>query len=97
MLSRCYNPNATGYKNYGGRGITVCDSWRDCFENFLRDMGDRPEKMSLDRINNNDGYSKENCKWSTVLEQNRNKRTTRVYFGASDSEHNPVQPLREAD
>jgi hypothetical protein len=79
MLTRCRNPSATGYVDYGGRGITVCDRWLK-FENFFEDMGERPEKMSIDRIDHNKGYSKENCRWATDQQQRlnmtRNKRIT---------------------
>jgi len=77
MISRCTNPSAQDYGRYGARGVTVCDSWRD-FRNFYRDMGDRPEGMSIDRIDNDKGYSPENCRWATVAEQNRNTRRTRL-------------------
>ena len=73
MKTRCLDKNAPNYKNYGGRGITVCDKWMK-FENFYTDMGKRPEEKSLDRIENNKGYYKKNCKWSTQKEQNNNKR-----------------------
>lgn len=73
MRSRCNNPNIPRYKDYGGRGITVCKRW-DKFENFLADMGEAPDGHSIDRINNNKGYSPSNCKWSTPTEQNRNQR-----------------------
>jgi hypothetical protein len=76
MINRCSNPNKQGYENYGGRGITVCDSWKD-FGQFCEDMGDKPEGTSLDRIDNNKGYSPDNCKWSTRFEQNRNTRANR--------------------
>ncbi len=78
IKSRCTNPNAKGYHNYGGRGITICKRWRS-FENFLKDMGDRPSrKHSLDRKNNSKGYFKANCQWSTRDEQAANKRTVPV-------------------
>lgn len=77
MLARCRNPNTIAYKDYGGRGITVCDSWTD-FRNFYADMGEPPEGMTLDRTDNNQGYSKANCKWVSRLEQGRNKRNNRV-------------------
>lgn len=72
MKARCYTPSAAGYANYGGRGIRVCTRWHK-FENFLADMGERPEGMSLDRINGNGDYTPANCRWATRLEQNRNQ------------------------
>lgn len=76
MIQRCTNPNRKEYKNYGGRGITVCEDWLS-FENFYRDMGERPgKKYSIDRKDNEKGYSKENCKWSSRQEQERNKRNS---------------------
>lgn len=78
MLNRCNNPNNKDYKNYRGRGITVCYRWsnkKNGFKNFLEDMGEPPSKYhSIDRINNNDGYYKENCRWATNKEQQRNTR-----------------------
>lgn len=74
MKARCSNPNSRFYKDYGGRGITVCERW-EIFENFYADMGDRPEGLSLDRIDNNKGYSPDNCRWATKLQQRRNTRT----------------------
>ena len=75
MLTRCYNEKSKTYKNYGGRGISVCERWHT-FLNFLDDMGEKPEKgMSIERINNDGNYEKSNCKWATTKEQNRNKRS----------------------
>lgn len=75
MLNRCHNPNVPAYKNYGGRGITVCESWEK-FENFLADMGEQPVGKTLDRINNDGNYEPGNCRWATPAEQIRNRRTT---------------------
>lgn len=75
MKQRCYNPNAISYKNYGARGIMVCERWLNSFINFLSDMGISPSKKhSLDRIKVNEDYSPANCKWSTYREQQRNRR-----------------------
>ena len=74
-IQRCENPNNTNYKNYGARGIKVCEHWRNSFEAFYEDMGPCPEGKTLDRWSDNDGdYEPENCKWSTYLEQAQNKR-----------------------
>lgn len=71
MKQRCLNPNNPSAHNYSERGITVCDRWLD-FNNFLADMGERPENTSLDRIDNDKGYSKENCRWTDHTTQIRN-------------------------
>jgi hypothetical protein len=77
MLGRCYNSSAVGYKNYGARGITVCDRWRDSFPNFLEDMGYPPSpKHQLDRIDNDGKYEPSNCRWADMLTQAFNKRPT---------------------
>ena len=84
MLARCRNQNVRAYKNYGARGITVCERW-DSFENFYEDMGPRPPRMTLDRRDNSLGYCKENCRWITRREQARNTRANRIveYRGES--------------
>lgn len=75
MFQRCYNPKNKRYANYGGRGITVCARWtgKDGFVNFLADMGERPEGLTIDRKNNDGDYEPDNCKWSTWSEQNSNR------------------------
>lgn len=73
MTSRCNNPNHISYKDYGGRGITICERWSE-FDNFLWDMGERPIGKTLDRIDVNGNYEPSNCRWATPLEQNQNKR-----------------------
>jgi hypothetical protein len=77
MIKRCNNPNDICYGVYGDRGIKVCSRWLE-FENFLEDMGEQPEGMSLDRIDSNKGYCLNNCKWSTAKEQARNRRNNRL-------------------
>lgn len=79
MIRRCTDIKEKSYPRYGGRGITVCKRWLDSFNNFYEDMGEPPtEKHSIDRINNNGNYEKENCKWSTHIEQCNNRRTNHV-------------------
>ena len=75
MRERCFRPTNSAYRNYGARGITVCERWKDSFENFLADMGPRPSpEHSLDRIDNEGDYTNENCRWTTRDIQNRNSR-----------------------
>jgi len=84
MINRCYNEKTKGFDYYGGRGINVCEPWRNSFENFFKDMGLSPSKNhSLDRINPNGSYSKENCRWVTPDIQAKNKRPTKNKTGFS--------------
>lgn len=77
MKARCLNPNATGFESYGGRGVTVCDRWKDSFDNFLSDVGNRPTPDSeLDRIDTNGNYEPNNVRWSDRKVQTRNRRNT---------------------
>jgi hypothetical protein len=77
IVDRCRNPNNRHYADYGGRGVDVCDEWLDV-TNFYRDMGDPPDGRSIERLDNNLGYSKDNCVWATDTQQRRNKRSSRL-------------------
>lgn len=78
MRQRCLNPKSDSFRYYGGRGIKICDRWINSFENFLDDMGERPEGMTLDRIDVNGNYEPSNCRWATAKEQMNNTRYNRV-------------------
>lgn len=95
MLQRCYNQNNPKYHRYGGRGITVCDRWRESFKNFYADIGDKPEGMSIDRRDNDGNYEPSNCRWATPKEQSNNKHNnckfdddTSVNLWADDNNFN---------
>lgn len=83
MKQRCNNPNNDNYNHYGGRGIKVCKRWNDSFSNFLEDMGERPEGMTLERKNNDGNYEPSNVKWATWHQQNSNRRTNSNHTGIS--------------
>lgn len=80
MRQRCNNPSNKDYGRYGGRGITVCERWND-FVLFLKDMGERPTtKHTIDRVDNDKGYSPKNCRWSTKKEQTHNSRVVKIDY-----------------
>jgi hypothetical protein len=76
MKKRCLNKNVKQYKDYGGRGINVCPEWKTSFDAFLKDMGNAPKGKTIERVNNDLGYSKENCVWLPKKEQSKNTRRT---------------------
>lgn len=77
MIARCYNPRDTDFKDYGARGITVCDEWHYSFEAFYRDMGPKPSpRHSIERVDNNSGYFAKNCIWGSPIQQANNQRQT---------------------
>lgn len=85
---RCNNPNSKHYKDYGGRNVTMCASWQNSYENFLRDMGRKPStEYSLDRVNVNGNYEPSNCRWATPEEQANNRRDNNkiLYRGKSQT------------
>ena len=84
MIARCEKPTSNAFDRYGAKGITVCAEWHK-FDNFLRDMGEKPKGLTIDRIDGTRGYYKANCRWATIKEQNRNQSRNRTLtaFGKS--------------
>jgi hypothetical protein len=78
MLFRCFNPKSKDFSEYGGRGITVCNRWLS-FDFFYADMGDKPEGLTIERINNDGNYEPGNCRWATRKDQNRNKQNSKLF------------------
>lgn len=81
MRARCHNPKHSAYPRYGARGIQVCERWRNSFDAFLADMGERPDGSTLDRIDGSKGYEPGNCRWATTAQQFENKRVCRDESG----------------
>jgi hypothetical protein len=98
MLERCTNPNATGYEDYGGRGIAVCERWSlplpDGFNNFVADLGKRPPGKTLDRINPNKNYEPGNVRWATATVQANNKR---VHWAGRVKEPPTLEEMKQAE
>jgi len=94
ILNRCYNVNCKSFVDYGNRGITVAKEWMD-FENFFLDMGHPPDSASIERIDNNKGYSKSNCKWATRVEQNNNTRRSSFLTHANGRRQTYAQWAKE--
>lgn len=92
MKRRCYVKHDPNYENYGGRGIIVCDRWRNSFETFLADMGECPPGMSIDRIDVDGNYEPSNCRWADRKTQNRNRRFARL----TDEKVEAIRLEREA-
>ena len=86
IKQRCFNPNDKSYSNYGGRGIKICNRWKNSFENFFTDMGMKPTpRHSIDRIENDGDYCPDNCKWSDSKDQANNRRSNRFITIDSDT------------
>jgi len=84
MKYRCLNTKSKDYKNYGGRGIKICDRWLNSFENFLQDMGERPEGKTIDRIDVDGNYEPTNCRWADWNTQQNNRRNNKIKYAATE-------------
>jgi hypothetical protein len=89
MIRRCEVPHDRNWRRYGGRGITICPEWRESFDRFVQDMGERPPGRTIDRIDNDRGYEPSNCRWATPTEQQRNR-------SCSKHVRSPDAPTEEA-
>lgn len=85
MIARCTNPKHPAFLQYGGRGIIICEQWRNSFEQFLADVGERPDGKTLDRIETNGNYEPGNVQWATRTDQNRNKRNSTTVLVGNES------------
>lgn len=94
IIQRCTNPNNKSFKNYGGRGIVLCDRWKN-FDSFIADMGNRPPWLSIDRIDVNGNYEPDNCRWATSKEQTDNRRPFK--YKGLHGENNPTAKLSKID
>ena len=95
IKTRCLNEKSPDYPRYGGRGIKICDRWLNSFENFYEDMGDKPgPEYSLDRINSDGDYEKDNCRWATMIEQQNNRRNT-LFITYKDKKYSISNLARE--
>lgn len=95
MMTRCENPKASQYASYGGRGITICERWHS-FENFIADVGERPDGHTLDRVNNDGNYEPGNCRWATKVEQCRNRASSRAVVRSDGVQFQTLSEAAEA-
>lgn len=94
MIQRCHNKNSDNFQHYGGRGIEVCDKWRNSFAEFLADMGECPDGMEIDRRDNDLNYSPDNCRWISHQENTRNTRASKTWV-IDGVEYDSISHARE--